>query len=57
MLSFNQIAGFFDHQYLWNKAIIVLDFCVEMFDKKKIKSKGTNVGWVWPDIPITSRLT
>ena len=46
MLSFTQIAGFFDHRYLWNDTINVLGFLRNSY-KGKIASKTNNFGWAW----------
>ena len=53
MLSFNQVAVFFDHQYIWNKSIeqSVLDVLHRDSQVKKITCGSTTVGWLWPSAP------
>ena len=34
IVSANQNAVFFDHQYLWKKSFDILDFCVEIITRK-----------------------
>ena len=53
MLLFNQVAVFFDHQYIWNKSIeqSVLDFLHRDSQVKKITCGSTTVGWLWPSAP------
>ena len=50
-MSFNQIPGLFDHQYLWNEPFEVLDFLQGDSYRGKIQSKTATVTWVWPDVP------
>ena len=45
MLSSNQIAGFFDHQCLWNETIIALDFLFKDSHQGKEMFKSTTVSW------------
>ena len=44
VLLSNQIAGFFDHQYLWKETINALDFLHINSYQRKIVSQGTSVG-------------
>ena len=37
-LSSNQIAGVFDHQYLWKDLIDLLDFCLQAIIKRRYRS-------------------
>ena len=31
----NKIPGLYEHQYLWKEIVDFLDFCMEMFTKKR----------------------
>ena len=48
MLTANQIAVFFDHQYLWKDLMNLLDFLHEDNDQRKVASETTTFGWVQP---------
>ena len=48
MLLANQIAVFFNHQYLWKETSNVLIFLHGDISHRKIASKSTTVGWIWP---------
>ena len=51
MLSTNQIAVFFDHQYLWKQSINTSDFLHEDNYQRKVGSETTTFVWVWPVVP------
>ena len=44
----NQIAVFFDQQYLWTKAIGISGFLHEDMHQGKVASESSIFGWVWP---------
>ena len=48
MLSANQVAVFFDHQYLWKESIDPTDFLHGNNHQRKISSETITFGWVWP---------
>ena len=50
-LLFNQIAVFFDRQYLLKKNIDILVFYAWSSSRKTV-SNGTIFGWVWPSVPL-----
>ena len=56
VLLSNQIAGFFDHQYLWKETINALDFLHINSYQRKIVSQGTSVGWMWPGVSSHSQV-
>ena len=56
MLLFNQIAGFFDHQYIWKECIDILDFLHEGIHEGKVASKPTTFGWVCPGKPSYAQI-
>ena len=51
MLSSNQIAVFFDHQYLWKQYINIFDFLRRDIHKEQIACEVTTFGWVCPGMP------
>ena len=51
LLSSNQKTGFFDHQYLWNETINILDFLHEYIYQRKETSKNDTVGWMQLGVP------
>ena len=51
-LSFDQIAGFFDRQYLWKKSSDILVFLHEVSHQGKTAYETTTFGWVWPVLPL-----
>ena len=51
MLSSNQIARFFDHQYLWKESISILEFLYECSHQGKVASEATTFDAMWPDLP------
>ena len=48
----NQIAGFFDDQYLWKLSIDSLDFLQGNKHHCKKGSETTTFGWVLPVVPL-----
>ena len=48
MLSANKIAVFFNHQFLCTESSNLLDFFDRDNHQKKVASKTTIFGWVWP---------
>ena len=48
MLSTNQIAIFFDHQYIRMQSSDILDFLHGENHQRNISSETTTSGWVWP---------
>ena len=48
MLLTNQMAVFFDHQYLWKESISRLDFLHGDNHQRKVASESYPFGWVWP---------
>ena len=50
MLSINQIAVFFDHQYLWKESINLLDYLHGINHQRKVASESNTFGWMWPDV-------
>ena len=55
MLSSNQIAGFFNHQYLRKQCIHILDFLRGDFTKKRYH-EGVPFGWVSAGMPNHSQI-
>ena len=51
MLLSNQIARFFDHQYLWKESSDILDFVTGDIHYRKVVTVTTTFGWVWPGRP------
>ena len=47
-----QIAGFFDHQYLWKKSINIFDFLYRDNHQRKVAPETTTFDWVWPAVPL-----
>ena len=47
MLSANQIAVFFDHQYLWKESIDLLVFLHGDNHQRKIASETTTLDVIW----------
>ena len=52
IFSTNQVAVFFDHQYLWKESIDTLDFLHEDNNQGKVDYEKTTFGWVWPVVPL-----
>ena len=52
MLSTNQIAASFDHQYLWKKSIDIFDLLHGDNHQEKVGSETTPFGWVWPVVHL-----
>ena len=48
---YNQTAGFFDNQYLWNTAINILDFLCRDSNYRKVASESTTIDNVWSGMP------
>ena len=48
----NQIARFFDHQYLWKGLIDLLHFLHGGDYQEKVASDATIFGWVWSVVPF-----
>ena len=47
MLSHNQFAGSFDHQYLWKQLLNVLDF----LQSGSLQGRGNFIfSWIWSDM-------
>ena len=42
----SQIAGFFDHQFLWKNAIVILIFLHEVTHQGEVAPKTTIFGWL-----------
>ena len=51
-LLFNQIAGFFDHQYLSKESICILDFLHGFNHQGKVASEIITFSWVWLGVPL-----
>ena len=51
MVLSNQIAGFFDHQYVQKESVIVLHFWHEDTHKWKETSEHTYFSWLRSGIP------
>lgn len=47
----SQISGILIHRYLWNEAIIALDFLHSDNYQRKLASKSTIVDWEGPEMP------
>ena len=54
MLSPNQIAVFFDHQYRWKESIITLDLLYGDNHEGKLRSDTTTLSWIWSLVLIWS---
>ena len=54
MLSTNQIAILFDHQYLWNEPTDNVDFLYGDNHEGKVASETTTFGWVSPVVLVQS---
>lgn len=52
IVSANQIAVLFDHQYIWNKPLYILDFLHGDIYLGKVASETDTSGWVWPALPL-----
>ena len=55
ILSTNQIAGFFDHKYLWKELIDILDFLSHQklpSNQEKVAPETTTLAWMWPVEPL-----
>ena len=50
MLSSNQIAGFFDHQYIWKKCLIFLDFLYGDIHVGKVACETATFSWACSDV-------
>ena len=56
MFLSNQIAGFFDHQYLWKESINILEFLHEGSQQGKISSETFSIYYFWFDEARRARL-
>ena len=54
VLSSNQIAGFYDHQFVWKESNFLV-FLQGDNHQGKIASEAATLGWVWPVAPLTQR--
>ena len=52
MLSTNQNAGFFDHQYLWKESSSVIVFLHVVSRQGKAPYETTTFAWVLPIVPL-----
>ena len=52
MLLTNQLAGFFDHQYVGKESIDILVFLHVVSYQWKIASETTTFSWVWPVVSL-----
>ena len=52
MLSTNQIAIFFDHQYPWKESVDIIDFLRGNNHQGEIGDETSAFGWVWPVVPL-----
>ena len=47
------IAGFFNHQYLWKESSVILNFQHGVNHQAKVASKNTTFCWARPVVPLT----
>ena len=48
----NQIAGFFDHHYLWKESVDVLSLFDRNHHQGKTASEATTFGWMFPFVHL-----
>ena len=50
MFSSNLTARFFDHHFLWEEAIAILDFLLADSHYRIVVTKTVTSGWVWSGV-------